>query len=123
MIHSGMQTLTQAATGNGNPVIAGRVQAILNAPPFERVAREQYIPMSLAQERLWLGQLDEPAVAQYSIVTAVRLQGELNVVVLRDSIRMLAARHESLRTTLQFKDGRPVQIHRPAAELRVVQPE
>jgi hypothetical protein len=97
-------------------VIAGEFQTILNAPPFERVAREQYFPMSLAQERLWLSQLDEPAVAQYSIVTAVRLQGELNEAVLRDSIGMLAARHESLRTTLQFKDGVPVQIIRPEAE-------
>ncbi|RKI15374.1 amino acid adenylation domain-containing protein [Corallococcus sp. AB030] len=66
------------------------------------------LPLSFAQERLWfLGQLhDVPGV--YNMPMALRLDGPLDVEVLRASLEALVLRHESLRTT--FPEGdRPTQ--------------
>ncbi|MHA7630794.1 non-ribosomal peptide synthetase [Corallococcus sp. M7] len=66
------------------------------------------LPLSFAQERLWfLGRLhDAPGV--YNMPMALRVDGPLDVPVLRASLEALVLRHESLRTT--FPEGdRPTQ--------------
>ncbi|MCZ7672456.1 MAG: amino acid adenylation domain-containing protein [Chloroflexi bacterium] len=70
-------------------------------------------PFSLfGQERLWfLHQLDSENAA-YNLRTAVRLQGQLDVDALAQSIQQVVARHESLRTTIVAENGRSQQqIH------------
>ncbi|NOK08417.1 non-ribosomal peptide synthetase [Corallococcus exercitus] len=61
------------------------------------------LPLSFAQERLWfLGRLhDAPGV--YNMPMALRLDGPLDVALLRASLEALVLRHESLRTT--FPEG------------------
>ncbi|KAG9581609.1 peptide synthetase, partial [Aureobasidium melanogenum] len=69
--------------------------------------RHGALPLSHAQQRLWfLAQMDG-ASARYHIPMAVRLEGELDVPMLREAMRRVFARHESLRTVVTNEHGRP----------------
>jgi NAD(P)-dependent dehydrogenase (short-subunit alcohol dehydrogenase family)/acyl carrier protein len=84
---------------------------------IRRVNREEGLPLSFAQQRLWfLDQLDSGNTA-YNIPLAVRLRGELDLAVLERTLNEVVRRHESLRTTFSYVAGQGVQIIR---ELEVV---
>ncbi|HET8846143.1 MAG TPA: amino acid adenylation domain-containing protein, partial [Ktedonobacteraceae bacterium] len=105
-----------------HPTIAGLGRSIEQAlrgetaePPSVAllpVSRQQDLPLSFAQQRLWfLAQLD-PQSPAYNLPYALRLRGPLQVEVLQACFEELLARHESLRTTFEVHDGQPVQrIH------------
>jgi amino acid adenylation domain-containing protein len=77
--------------------------------------RNQPLPLSLAQQRLWfLDQLDKAASAAYHMPSALRLVGDLNVAALQSTLDRLVARHESLRTRFVANDGIPYQQIAPA---------
>ncbi|WP_161964002.1 condensation domain-containing protein, partial [Xanthomonas arboricola] len=79
------------------------------------VDRSRPLPPSLAQRRLWfLSQLDGAAGAAYHMPVSLRLEGELDVAVLRAALDALVARHESLRTRFLARDGEPEQVIDPA---------
>ncbi|RKI64338.1 non-ribosomal peptide synthetase, partial [Corallococcus sp. AB049A] len=94
----------------------------LRAPPLRPVAREGALPLSFAQQRLWLLDQLQPGDASYNIPTALRLTGRVDTEALRGAFEALIARHESLRTTLAASDQAPSQhVHASAAwELPVV---
>ncbi|RKH21643.1 amino acid adenylation domain-containing protein [Corallococcus sp. CA047B] len=73
--------------------------------------RESTLPLSFAQERLWfLGRLHE-ARGVYNMPMALRLDGPLDVPVLRASLEALILRHEALRTTFPEGDHPSQHIH------------
>ncbi|PWG07513.1 non-ribosomal peptide synthetase, partial [Streptomyces sp. V2] len=74
------------------------------------------LPLSFAQERLWFLDDFAPGGTEYNVTTAYHLTGPLNVPALRSALDALAARHASLRTTFDSRDGRPVQVVHPARE-------
>ncbi|WP_437277986.1 amino acid adenylation domain-containing protein [Sorangium sp. So ce375] len=79
-------------------------------PPITRQPRDGELPLSFAQQRLWfLAQL-EPDSAGYNMTAAVRVEGALDVALLRESLAALVQRHESLRTTFGVASGEPVQV-------------
>ena len=80
------------------------------APPIERVPRSGPLPMSFAQQRLWVVNRMDPDSAAYNIPYAIRLRGRLDVAMLECSIGELVRRHEILRTTLEEREGTPVQV-------------
>ncbi|RKH74771.1 non-ribosomal peptide synthase/polyketide synthase [Corallococcus aberystwythensis] len=84
-------------------------------PPLVPVPRVGALPLSFAQQRLWLMDQLEPGSPAYNIPSALRIQGALEVQALEQSFRDLIARHESLRTTFEVRDGEPVQVIHPAA--------
>jgi acyl carrier protein len=66
-------------------------------------------PLSFPQRRLYLlNQLDPDSLA-YNMPYTVRLEGEIDVELLRETFRQLIGRHESLRTSFHLEDGQPVQ--------------
>ncbi|MEW6462663.1 MAG: amino acid adenylation domain-containing protein [Pseudomonadota bacterium] len=74
------------------------------------VPREQALPLSYAQQRLWfLDKLEGPSAA-YNLSTAVRLDGELDVEALRAALQHVLDRHESLRTGFTLEGDTPRQI-------------
>ncbi|MGH3624094.1 MAG: amino acid adenylation domain-containing protein, partial [Sciscionella sp.] len=79
------------------------------------VSRDEPLPLSFAQQRLWFLNEFEPDSTEYVTRLAVRLRGELDVTALGAAFDALVARHESLRTTFDAVDGRGVQVvHSPA---------
>ncbi|MFN8439524.1 MAG: amino acid adenylation domain-containing protein [Caldilineaceae bacterium] len=75
-----------------------------------RASRTGSLPLSFAQERLWLlDQLEGGNNAAYNMPAAFHLQGALNQAALHASLQELIRRHEILRTTFPAVEGVPVQ--------------
>jgi uncharacterized protein YbdZ (MbtH family) len=75
------------------------------------------LPLSFAQERMWLIHEFEPGGADYISALAWRLRGRVDRAALSRAVRGLVARHESLRTTFDEIDGRGVQVVHAKEEL------
>src|SRR5581483_3817100 len=67
------------------------------------------VPLTTAQETLWVAEQLAPGRPLYNIPLAFRLSGPLRPEVLQESWRLLTRRHEALRTRLAFSEGRPTQ--------------
>ena len=84
-------------------------QALAPVEPLTLAPRDQRLPLSSPQQRLWfLHQLD-PSSQAYSIVLAYRLRGDLDAELLERCFAELVARHEVLRTTFHDEAGAPYQ--------------
>ncbi|MER7414397.1 non-ribosomal peptide synthetase [Streptomyces cacaoi] len=94
-------------------VLAGAVQGSGSAGlvPVERTGP---LPLSFAQQRVWFAAQVDPDGTEYNTGGAVLLRGELDVPALRAALEALVARHETLRTTFEERDGQGVQlVHEP----------
>ena len=79
--------------------------------PIERLAGDDVLRASFAQQRLWfIDQLEGPGLSAYNISTATRLEGALSVEALSQALDDLVLRHEPLRTTFAVQDGELVQM-------------
>ncbi|HVR99684.1 MAG TPA: amino acid adenylation domain-containing protein, partial [Thermoanaerobaculia bacterium] len=74
-----------------------------------RVPRDQPLPPSFAQERLWFLDRFGTRTGAYYEAAAFRLEGRLDVAAFRWALDEIVRRHEALRTTFDEVDGRPVQ--------------
>ncbi|MFN6569386.1 amino acid adenylation domain-containing protein, partial [Dendronalium sp. ChiSLP03b] len=80
----------------------------LEMPPITRISREEDLLPSFAQQRLWfLAQL-EPDNPIYNIPGVVKLQGNLNITALEQSLNEILRRHEALRSNFKISQGRLV---------------
>ncbi|MBZ4422888.1 non-ribosomal peptide synthase/polyketide synthase [Myxococcus sp. RHST-1-4] len=77
------------------------------------VARTEEAELSFAQLRLWLVDQYQPGSALYNVPAALRLKGTLDVGALERAFAELVRRHQSLRTTIWAREGRPVQAIHP----------
>ena len=93
--------------------VALRSTGTQEIPPIRRIPRDQEIPLSFAQQRLWFLDQLEPNSAMYNMPDAVRLSGALDVAALERSLNEIVRRHEGLRTNFQAREGRPVQVIAP----------
>lgn len=83
------------------------------APPLTPIPRDQELPVSFAQERMWLRAQLEPS-AGYILPALLRLQGQLDTAILQECLTEINERHESLRTTITRQEDRLIQIiHEP----------
>ncbi|MCA1694103.1 MAG: amino acid adenylation domain-containing protein, partial [Actinobacteria bacterium] len=80
------------------------------------VSREDELPLSFAQQRLWFLNEFEPDSSEYITPLVMRLRGQLNGAALGRALSGLVARHESLRTTFESVAGRGVQVVHPSYE-------
>jgi amino acid adenylation domain-containing protein len=88
---------------------AMRDAAQVDALPLVPVSREQALPLSFAQQRLWFMQQWEPESATYHIPGAVRMKGALAVEDLEQTLQEIIERHESLRTVFPATAGEALQ--------------
>ncbi|TCP59050.1 amino acid adenylation domain-containing protein [Tumebacillus sp. BK434] len=77
------------------------------------------MPLSFAQQRLWLLDQLAPGSPLYNIPLVMRLTGNLNVQALEKSYNEMIFRHESLRTVFTQIEGEPVQLIREAIPLPI----
>ena len=108
------------------PTIAGLAEHIetaikagsgLAVSPLEPVSRDKDLPLSFAQQRLWLLNQLEPNNPLYNVHAAVRLTGLLNVAALEQSFNEIVRCHEVLRTRFVTVDGQPFQVVEPTLTL------
>ncbi|HEY0602253.1 MAG TPA: amino acid adenylation domain-containing protein, partial [Herpetosiphonaceae bacterium] len=85
--------------------------------PLQPVDRSGPLPLSFAQQRLWFLDQLEPGSPLYNLPAGLRLRGTLDRDALRQSLDLLVARHESLRTTFAAVHGQPIQVIAPAAPI------
>jgi len=115
-----LRALFEAPTVSG---LAARVEILqrdeqgLQTPPLKPVPRNQPLPLSFAQQRLWFLDQLEPNNPLYNVPHIVRMQGELNVVAIEQALNEIVRRHESLRTTFETIDDQPVQVVAPSLHL------
>ena len=83
-------------------------------PPITPVPRNGGVPLSFAQERLWVLDQIEPNNPLYNIPRTLRMRGPLRTDVLEKAINEIVRRHESQRTSFAIKDGDPIQVIAPA---------
>ncbi|MFC4124654.1 amino acid adenylation domain-containing protein [Nocardia rhizosphaerae] len=93
----GVRLLFEVPTVTDLAVRVNRADA-LAAKPLVAGPRPDPIPLSLAQQRMWLLNRLDPEATVYNIPAAIRLTGELDLPALRIAVTDLFARHEILRT-------------------------
>ncbi|MCC5667073.1 amino acid adenylation domain-containing protein [Nostoc sp. CHAB 5784] len=84
----------------------------LPSPPLAK-GREydrENLPLSFAQQRLWLLAQLEPDNPSYNVAAALRLSGNLDVAILRQSFTEIVRRHQVLRTSFPPVDGRGIAV-------------
>jgi len=96
---SGIAALIAAAGRNG----AGQER-------LPRRSEKGPAPLSPAQQRLWFLEQLEPGNPFYNSAVAVRLEGELQVPALQQTLNEIVRRHEVLRTSFARVNGEPVQL-------------
>ena len=85
----------------------------LKLPSIVPVNREDDIPLSWAQERLWFVNQLEGESGAYTIDLTMRLRGNLNVKALEKAFQAIIQRHQPLRTQFKLKDNKPIQAIDP----------
>ncbi|MFE3031380.1 amino acid adenylation domain-containing protein [Streptomyces canus] len=83
-------------------------------PPVTPVGRDQPLPLSFGQQRLWFIDQLEPGSAEFVMPTRVRFDSEVDTAALGAALNTIVARHEILRTRLVAgPDGVPHQVVDP----------
>ena len=105
-----------------HPTVAGvaiaveeiqRRKEMSSLPPLEVADRAQSLPLSFAQQRLWLIDRLEPESVAYNMSAFLRLKGPLATGALVRSVEAIVHRHEPLRTTFAMQGEQPIQIISP----------
>jgi len=77
------------------------------------------IPLTLAQQQVWLHAQLAPEMPVYNEPFTVHRTGALDVGALQRSLNEIIRRHEAWRTTFAVSNGQPVQVVHPPFEIRL----
>ncbi|BBN81233.1 hypothetical protein PA25_12180 [Pseudoalteromonas sp. A25] len=95
-----------------------QAKSITEPPALVKTVRDEPLPLSFAQQRLWLLDKIEGGSAHYNMPGAMRLRGVLNIEALKQALDTIVERHESLRTYFQEDaQGEPLQVIHPFTSL------
>lgn len=108
-------SVTELFGGISLDELAARIikQITVEAPVLSAISpvyRNEILPLSFAQERLWFFDQLEPGNPCYNLAATVHLQGQLNVEALIRSLNEIIKRHEIFRTKFVSQNGKPVQV-------------
>ncbi|MGV9672577.1 amino acid adenylation domain-containing protein [Gordonia sp. NPDC003504] len=106
--------------------VAGTTDALASDAPVPATApRPQQVPAAPVQRGLWTLARSQPGSAEYLIPLAIRLDGDLDVAILRGCLVDLVTRHVTLRTVFPAVAGRPIGVVLDDAEQVIgeLQPE
>ncbi|MGD2088537.1 MAG: condensation domain-containing protein [Candidatus Aminicenantes bacterium] len=117
-IHKELHVRVPLAEVFTDPTIKG-LAAFINQAKAEKfvsiepVEKQDYYPLSTAQEGLYITQQIDPESTAYNIPVVIELTEDYDGQNLESAFNRLIERHESLRTSFQMIDDKPVQrIHR-----------
>ena len=89
------------------------------AQPLVRATRDQNLPTSFAQQRLWFLEQLQSGSATYHLTAALQIKGPLDAQVLERSLNEIIRRHESLRTTFDSSGGDLAQVIASSLKLKL----
>ncbi len=116
----GVRELFEAPTVAG---LAARIgtpdENVRPRPVLAPRERSAFVPLSLAQSRMWFINRFDPDSPAYNIPLAVRLTGALDVDALQSAVLDVLDRHESLRTIYPDSPEGPHQVILPADQVRL----
>jgi amino acid adenylation domain-containing protein len=81
--------------------------------------REQFLPLSFAQQRLWFIDQLEGENCVYNVPFFWEINGFLNINALEKAIATIIQRHEVLRTSFRVIDESPKQVIDPYPQLKI----
>lgn len=88
------------------------------APPTTRVTTGTQVPLSYAQEALWLVERLGTDAKAYNEAVALQLTGQLHVEALQDSLAAVVSRHDALRASIVVgEDGIARQVIESSPQL------
>lgn len=93
-------------------------QSAAKEPQLVPFSREQSLPLSFAQQRLWLLDRLDGGTA-YNLSSAVKLTGQLDLALLQRVLTEISSRHEILRTSFHNEGGIPVQMIAPVSPINI----
>ncbi|PTH83128.1 non-ribosomal peptide synthetase, partial [Streptomyces sp. A244] len=106
-----------------HPTVAGLADVLAaatpgaTAPAWTVVSRDDALPLSFAQQRLWFLDQLEPGSVEYNLPMYLPWDGDLDVAILGKALTEVVTRHEVLRTRLVADaDGVPHQVIDPPTE-------
>ncbi len=79
-----------------------------------RRSDDKPVPLSCAQEQIWLHTQLAPDVPMYNEAVVIDRKGPLDVAAMEKSLSEIIRRHEAWRTNFELVDGQPVQLVREA---------
>jgi amino acid adenylation domain-containing protein len=102
------------------PTVAGLAQVVeasaaaAPVPPVTAVRRDQLLPLSYAQQRLWFLDRLVPGSSEYNVPLPMQLRADLDIAALGAALSAVVSRHEVLRTRLVTgSHGVPHQVIDP----------
>jgi amino acid adenylation domain-containing protein len=104
--------LASRAPGSRAPGGAGATAA-----PIRRADRSRPLPLSYAQQQVWLHAQHAPAVPLYNEQVTVHYRGALDPGALARALGGVIARHEAWRTVFRGRGGHPLQVVLPATPI------
>jgi amino acid adenylation domain-containing protein len=118
MMHSKFQEQTSKLSSIKQLLLEQRLRGGANSNDrLTPQSRTGHLPLSYAQQRLWLIDRVQGSSREYNMPRALRLRGALDTRALENAINAIVRRHEILRTYFAELDGAPVQVIE--VELRV----
>lgn len=87
--------------------------------PIPSVQREIEIPLSFAEEGLWLLEQLRPQMTAWNMQSTLRMVGALDIPALERSLNALVGRQEILRTAFKFAARGPSRIVLPELRLQL----
>ncbi|MFF3539819.1 amino acid adenylation domain-containing protein [Streptomyces sp. NPDC002466] len=88
--------------------------------PLERAERRDEHPATEGQKRLWFLEQLDPGSAQYNVALRARVVRPLDPDVLARALAWAGERHEALRTGLEMRADRLVQVVRETSAIPLV---
>ncbi|WP_067819606.1 non-ribosomal peptide synthetase [Nocardia inohanensis] len=104
-VSAGVRDLFEASTVAGLAARVGARDLLTERPRPEPRLRPERMPLSGAQQRLWMLNRLEPESPAYNMLLGLRLHGDLDRTAMTAALTDVVGRHESLRTAFPELDG------------------
>ncbi len=97
-----------------------RSNAVVAQSEIGRRERPERLPLSSAQQRLWILDQIDPGNSVYNVTLLLRMVGHLDIEALARVLTEIVRRHETLRTVFVSDDDGPYQKILPSTPLSIV---
>ena len=87
--------------------------AALDLSSIRAISQDGELPLSFAEQGLWLLDQLSPGMTAYNMQSRLRLRGPLNVAALERSLNTVIQRHDILRSTFRAVKEQPARVVAP----------